>query len=796
MDLRKEEVSGLANFMGHADKIHKDHYRIPVVSREIGRISGLLEIDNKKESSFQKDESSIQQSESSSQQKESCTHQRQSSSELSFNSWSNNSSGDDDDDTRQDSWHEQAGQNRTEYERSRCVSPRITTISRRSWSTLERSAVTNIFSSNISAKRLPKTSECLSAIKNNDVLKKISPAQVKAPRSLIYLSSALQLDAQQSIVDTIIYDNTQRRLYAVSIWLILWLLILKLVDYININIKFLAFLVRWTTEEKRIMREEFKRNLEDGILPGLKYCESILNKYECLSRHREAESMKAWVNNTMRKKKKKLDDDMQIALVDIQGFHFENDFHPKEVTIELSSKRTSFLFKPLVPLKDVKASDLKCLRYVESKIHGIPYHSGYIEYTDINKMFKKYLFHDVDRVYIRGSQKARFLQDICKKLSILCQIVDVAKFDGTGQASTTYEPAITRCPNHRDGKYSCTETNVAILHDWLYKFLITFTVTFHTEDKNSETSDPETIPGHQTSNTNDASTSDLKEEHDPIQSSSLDSNEGETGDTSVVNFNSQHRCQKCTIVGEYSHVTHSNYYPNKVFAKRTDESFRLKEDEYHHKTDSVILKLPINMIDCFPVADSLHLIDLGVMKRLLTGWRDGSFKNKTLKWPATVTEGVTKNLLEIKLPKELHRAIRGLDSLSHWKGLEYRNSLLYNGATILKDALVPHVYEHFLGYCLGGSDANSWFLTKQNDIVYFEAAAKLSTGYLISGKKLSSVVPLFQTPINPSILKIYIASSEFKSKEMFKISDIKCKLVHVVYKNQIVFTPLLHTLCK
>nr|CAI5837651.1 unnamed protein product [Callosobruchus analis] len=198
MDLREEEVSDLANFMGHADKIHKDHYRIPVVSREIGRISGLLEIglgnkDNKKESCFQKDESSIQQidssinqNESSSQQKENCTHQRESGCELSFNSCSNNSSVDDDN-TRQDSWNEQAGRKSTEYGRSRCVyqslflvSPRITTVSRRSWSTPERSAVRNIFSSNISTKRLPKTSECLSAIKNNDVLKKRSPAQVKA----------------------------------------------------------------------------------------------------------------------------------------------------------------------------------------------------------------------------------------------------------------------------------------------------------------------------------------------------------------------------------------------------------------------------------------------------------------------------------------------------------------------------------------------------------------------------------------------------------------------------------------
>nr|CAI5854864.1 unnamed protein product [Callosobruchus analis] len=584
-----------------------------------------------------------------------------------------------------------------------------------------------------------------------------------------------------------------------------------------------------------------------------------------------------------------------------------------------------------------------------------------------------------------------------------------------------------------------------------YDVMMMLEVTFHTEDKNSETSDPETIPGHQTSNTNDASNSDLKEEHDPIQSSSLDSDEGETGDIKNFDFNQDIKawalkhnikhvaikdlleilnkntdvrfpndprtflatpCEtniwdiaggqywhngltmclqeifrdtkksqdisininidglpifkssryefwpilfninefpyKPMIIGMYYgkgkpsnpneflsqfveelmlimnkgvmiteykisvhlkcficdsparcskfqfstwmpkvyycwrilHVTHSNYYPNKVFAKRTDESFRLKEDEYHHKTDSVILKLPINMIDCFPVADSLHLIDLGVMKRLLTGWRDGSFKNKTLKWPATVTEGlfcaiticstdfyaehldVAEALLnrfvdcyssiygEYFITSHIHNLTHLTDDvkmlgnltkisaypfesklyeiktmirngnnplaqianrLSEKQGFDlWENKELpsyplltsYTHDTLLRNIIGPDkntaIYKKivFEGYCLGGSDVNSWFLTKQNDIVYFEAAAKLSTGYLISGKKLSSVVPFFQTPINSSILNIYIASSEFKSKETFKISDIKCKLVHVVYKNQIVFTPLLHTLCK
>lgn len=139
-----------------------------------------------------------------------------------------------------------------------------------------------------------------------------------------------------------------------------------------------------------------------------------------------------------------------------------------------------------------------------------------------------------------------------------------------------------------------------------------------------------------------------------------------------------------------------NYYPNKKYPLRTDEHFRERKDECHHKTDSVILQLPINMISCFPVADSLHLIDLGVMKRLLTGWRDGYYKNKALKWRASTTENITEQLLRIKLPKELHRAVRGLDCLSHWKGLEYKHFLLYYGIVILKNILCPEVYEHFL----------------------------------------------------------------------------------------------------
>lgn len=44
LNLEEGEIADLANFMGHAEKIHRDHYRVPIVAREIGRISQLLEI--------------------------------------------------------------------------------------------------------------------------------------------------------------------------------------------------------------------------------------------------------------------------------------------------------------------------------------------------------------------------------------------------------------------------------------------------------------------------------------------------------------------------------------------------------------------------------------------------------------------------------------------------------------------------------------------------------------------------------------------------------------------------------
>lgn len=134
--------------------------------------------------------------------------------------------------------------------------------------------------------------------------------------------------------------------------------------------------------------------------------------------------------------------------------------------------------------------------------------------------------------------------------------------------------------------------------------------------------------------------------------------------------------------------------------RRTDASFRNRTDSDHNKMNTPLEKLPIDMIKSIPVSDSLHLLDLGIIKRLLSGYVYGTLGLKT-KWSANVTESVSNFLLRCRMPREIHRAVRGLDCLKFWKGTEYRTFGLYLGLVILKDYLSEEIYQHFMLFFCG-----------------------------------------------------------------------------------------------
>lgn len=138
-------------------------------------------------------------------------------------------------------------------------------------------------------------------------------------------------------------------------------------------------------------------------------------------------------------------------------------------------------------------------------------------------------------------------------------------------------------------------------------------------------------------------------------------------------------------------------FPRTDDVLRTDTSFRNKFQSSHHREYSILEELPIDMINDFVVSDPLHLLELGVMRRKMDIWINGS-KHFDFKWKKAEIEQLNRMLQFIngEMPTEIHRAVRSIDVIKFWKGLEFRTFLLYVGIVVLKDMLRSEEYEHFL----------------------------------------------------------------------------------------------------
>lgn len=134
---------------------------------------------------------------------------------------------------------------------------------------------------------------------------------------------------------------------------------------------------------------------------------------------------------------------------------------------------------------------------------------------------------------------------------------------------------------------------------------------------------------------------------------------------------------------------------------RTDEEFR--DGKYlgtHQKGPTPLMELPIHLIADFPVADCLHLCDLGITKRLILGWIEGTLGNVDAKWSSREQSIVCQFLDSIKAPTEIkaQRAVRDFSMVKKWKAIEFRNFGLYLGVVVLKSNLKDYIYKHFVLY--------------------------------------------------------------------------------------------------
>lgn len=152
-------------------------------------------------------------------------------------------------------------------------------------------------------------------------------------------------------------------------------------------------------------------------------------------------------------------------------------------------------------------------------------------------------------------------------------------------------------------------------------------------------------------------------------------------------------CTKCYIEGHY---INSVCFPETANLKlRSDLDFRSKIQPEHHTGTSILEEIPnLDMIRCFPL-DYMHLICLGVVKKLISFWCAGKPENKLS----------YSNILEISdlldkqiknIPSEFNRKPRPLAEFKRWKATEFRQFLLYTGPLVLKNIISFDKYINFL----------------------------------------------------------------------------------------------------
>ena len=113
---------------------------------------------------------------------------------------------------------------------------------------------------------------------------------------------------------------------------------------------------------------------------------------------------------------------------------------------------------------------------------------------------------------------------------------------------------------------------------------------------------------------------------------------------------------------------------------------------------STLPEFGIRCVTGFPL-DYMHLVCLGVMKRMLLQWTEGPRQSKLSPSQIKKVSSALENF-QGKLPSDFARQPRGLQHVRRWKATEFRQFLLYTGCLVLKDVLSESMYNHFICFSL------------------------------------------------------------------------------------------------
>ena len=158
-------------------------------------------------------------------------------------------------------------------------------------------------------------------------------------------------------------------------------------------------------------------------------------------------------------------------------------------------------------------------------------------------------------------------------------------------------------------------------------------------------------------------------------------------------------CEKCTEHGEYLGKV---IYPGTSAPLRTDTSFDEMADEGHHTSESCPLKpLSVGCVSQFGL-DYMHMVCLGVCRRLLLYWK-GPVGPLCVRLGSRSVNELSQKLVSLcpHIPFEFARKPRSVSEVMRWKATEFRQFLLYSGPIVLRDILSENLYHHFMLLSVG-----------------------------------------------------------------------------------------------
>lgn len=154
-------------------------------------------------------------------------------------------------------------------------------------------------------------------------------------------------------------------------------------------------------------------------------------------------------------------------------------------------------------------------------------------------------------------------------------------------------------------------------------------------------------------------------------------------------------CTKCTIKGKYIH--NRICFPSTTFPcnLRTDELFTANVYKNFQTGYSILNNIPRFLPISHTPLDYMHLLCLGVIKKLILLWIKGPY---SVRLNSRLINKISHLLISLRhsTPNDFVRKPRSLKDVKLWKAVEFRNFLLYTGPVVLKHVLKKNIYNNFI----------------------------------------------------------------------------------------------------